>query len=70
MCVKSGMEIDVPAVSVCLCACQVFIQGHGTIMEKELANGEEIVVDTNWYGGGGGMGGWEEGHFRNTLHYN
>lgn len=26
---------------------QVFIQGHGTIMEKELASGEEIVVDTN-----------------------
>lgn len=27
----------------------VFIQGHGTIMEKELAPGEEIVVDTNRY---------------------
>jgi uncharacterized protein (AIM24 family) len=25
----------------------VFIQGNGTIMEKELAPGEEIVVDTN-----------------------
>jgi hypothetical protein len=25
----------------------VFVQGNGTIMEKELANGEEIVVDTN-----------------------
>ena len=27
----------------------VFIQAYGTIMEKELSNGEEIVVDTHWF---------------------
>lgn len=32
----------------------VFIQGNGTIMEKELAAGEEIVVDTNSVVGVGG----------------
>mmetsp|Transcript_6498 Transcript_6498/g.13870 ORF Transcript_6498/g.13870 Transcript_6498/m.13870 type:complete len:265 (+) Transcript_6498:50-844(+) len=43
-CCCSGMDVFMQDIRG---SGMVFIQGHGTIMEKELASGEEIVVDTN-----------------------